>query len=101
MTKEERHLWYDFLRQYPVKFIRQKVVGNFILDFFCPQANLAVELDGSEHYTDEGIAYDNARSDFLSQFNIEVVRIFNTDIHHNFEGVCEFIDAKVNEKIKQ
>ena len=65
MTKEERHLWYDFLRDYPVRFLRQKVVGNYIVDFYCRQANLVIELDGSQHFEESGIASDKARTTFL------------------------------------
>ena len=52
MTKEERHLWYDFLRSYPVRFSRQKVLGKYIADFYCAEAKLVIELDGSQHYED-------------------------------------------------
>ena len=53
MTKEERHLWYDYLRSYPIRFQRQKVLGKYIADFYCAEAKLVIELDGSQHYTDE------------------------------------------------
>ena len=58
MTKEERHLWYDFLKQMPMNFKRQKVIGSDIVDFYCAAAKLAIELDGSQHYDDEGKTKD-------------------------------------------
>ena len=63
MTREERHLWYDFLREYPIRFLRQKVIGSYVVDFYCAAAKLVVELDGSQHYEEKGIADDRrARS---------------------------------------
>ena len=91
MTKEERHLWYDFLRTCPEKFTRQKIVQQYILDFYCDKAKLAVELDGSQHYEAEGIAYDAVRTAALNRLGIRVLRFSNTDVNTNFRGVCEAI----------
>jgi len=99
MTKEERHLWYDFLRTYPVKFIRQKVLGKYIADFFSPSANLVIELDGSQHYTEIGIEKDTERTAYLEQFGITVLRIPNNQINDNFQGVCLYIDRFVKEAL--
>ena len=95
MTKEERDLWYNFLKDYPVKFKRQQVVGNYILDFYCAKANIAIELDGSQHYEKSNIEKDNIRSEFLESLNIKVIRIPNTEIQTNLEGVCLYIDEIV------
>jgi len=95
MTREERHLWYDFLRNYPVKFYRQKVLGQYIADFYCASAKLVIELDGSQHYSDEGMSYDNQRTEYLSQFGIRVLRIPNNEVSKNFAGVCQYIDDEV------
>ena len=92
MTKEEKHLWYDFLRTYPIRFSRQKVLGNYIADFYCSEAKLIIELDGSEHYTEEGKEYDEKRTAFLEEYGLKVIRIPNTEIHNNFLGVCEYIN---------
>ena len=92
MTKEEKHLWYDFLRTYPIRFSRQKVLGNYIADFYCSEAKLVIELDGSEHYTEEGKEYDEKRTAFLEEYGLKVIRIPNTEIHNNFLGVCEYIN---------
>ena len=101
MTKEEKHLWYDFLRTYPVRFSRQKVLGTYIADFYCAEAKLVIELDGSEHYTEEGTHRDEERTAFLEGYGLTVVRIPNTEIHRNFRGVCEYIDDLVNQSLSQ
>lgn len=99
MTKEERHLWYDFLRSYPVKITRQKVLGRFIADFYCSEAKLIVELDGNQHYEAEGEKKDIDRTLYLQEFGLEVVRIPNVQIKRNFRGVCEYIDGIVRRRI--
>ena len=88
MTKEERRLWYDFLKQLPVTVNRQKVISRFIVDFYCASAKLVIELDGSQHYKDEGTASDRERDRALNQLGITVVRYSNDDVNRNFDGVC-------------
>ena len=95
MTKEEKHLWYDFLRMYPIKFTRQKVLGEYIADFYSAEAGIVIELDGSQHYTPEAKEYDLIRTEFIEQYGIQVVRINNMEIFRNFEGVCRYIDKIV------
>ena len=95
MTKEERHLWYDFLRNHPARFSRQKVLGKYIADFYSAKANLVIELDGSGHYSEEGKQHDKERTAFLEEYGIYVMRIPNTEIHENFRGVCDYIDCFV------
>jgi very-short-patch-repair endonuclease len=99
MTKEEKHLWYDFLKSYPTKFLRQKILGMYIADFYCASANLVIELDGSEHYDPEAKIYDQKRTQFLEGYGIRVVRIPNTEVNKNFYGVCEHIDRIVKERL--
>ena len=99
MTKEERHLWYDFLREYPVRFLRQKIVGNYIVDFYCRQANLVIELDGSQHFEEAGISRDTKRTEFLESHGLRIVRVPNNEINRNFRGVCEYIDNLVKSLI--
>ena len=101
MTKEERHLWYDFLRTYPVRFSRQKVLGKYIVDFYCAEAKLVIELDGSQHYEDRTVETDAERTAFLECYGLNVIRIPNNEINRNFEGVCEYIDLMVQKKIEQ
>ena len=95
MTKEERHLWYDFLKEYPVPFKRQFPIGNYIVDFYCHQAKLVIELDGSQHCTPEGIIYDQKRTAYLESQGLCVVRYSNLDVQHQFRAVCENIDLAV------
>lgn len=95
MTKEERHLWYDFLRGYSVRFIRQKIIGNYIVDFYCAKANLVIELDGSQHYEESCINKDAQRTKYLESQGLKVIRIPNNEISNNFRGICEFIDNEV------
>ena len=99
MTKEERHLWYDFLRSYPVKFLRQKILGKYIVDFYCAEAKLIVELDGSQHYEDKGMEYDAERTAYLEQYGIRVLRIPNNEVSRNFSGVCEYIDFAIKQSL--
>ena len=95
MTSWERKLWYDFLRYYPVRFQRQKAIGNYIADFYCAKARLVIELDGGGHYTAELAKKDEMRTKDLKSMNLTVVRICNLDIDRNFSGVCEYIDLTV------
>ena len=95
MTKEERHLWYDFLRTYPVRFSRQKVLGRYIVDFYSAKAKLVIGLDGSQHYGAEQAEKDAERTAFLNGYGLQVIRIPNHEVSENFEGVCAYIDAVV------
>jgi very-short-patch-repair endonuclease len=100
MTRQEKHLWYDFLRDYPVKWYRQRSVDRFIVDFFCFKARLVIELDGSQHYTEDGMEYDSIRTDILEKYNLEVLRFTNLEVDENFRGVCETIHGKVRERVQ-
>ena len=95
MTPWERKLWYDFLKYYPVRFQRQKAIGNYIADFYCAKARLVIELDGGGHYTPEQAEKDRLRAKDLESMSLTVVRICNLDIDRNFPGVCEYIDLTV------
>lgn len=99
-TKQENHLWYDFLSKYPVRFQRQKAIDSFIADFYCHKARLVVEIDGSQHYEMNGIESDKKRSQIFSEYGITVLRFTNIDVEKNFEGVCAEINRKVNELLK-
>ena len=95
MTKEERHLWYDFLRDHPVRFYRQKVLGKYVADFYCAKAGLVIELDGSQHYDADEISRDSKRTSFLEEYGLRVVRIPNNEVNRNFRAVCEYIDMLI------
>ena len=97
MTKEERHLWFDFLRSYPVRFSRQKVLGKYIADFYCAGAKLVIELDGSQHFENDSMSKDTERTAFLGGYDLTVIRIPNNEIARNFQGVCEYIDLAVKQ----
>ena len=101
MTNEERHLWYDFLKDYPVRFLRQKIIDNYIVDFYCHSARIIIELDGSQHYEETGLLKDKIRTEKLESRNLMVVRIPNNEINKNFEGVCQYIDIAVKESLRQ
>ena len=91
MTKEERHLWYDFLRTLPVMVHRQKVIGAYIVDFYIASANLVIELDGSQHYDQEGRRADRERDAYLSALGLRVLRYSNADVNLRYRQVCEDI----------
>ena len=99
MTKEERHLWYDFLKTLPLTVHRQKIMGRYIVDFYCARAKLAIELDGSQHYDEVEMLKDAERTEELNKYGLEVVRIPNNEVNGNFNGVCEYIDKIIKEKI--
>ena len=101
MTKEERHLWYDFLRDYPVRFSRQKVLGKYIADFYSAEAKLVIELDGSQHYENENMESDAQRTAFLEGYGLNILRIPNNEVSRNFRGVCDYIDTAVRQSLSQ
>ena len=101
MTPWERKLWYDFLRNYPIRFQRQKAIGNYIVDFYCARARLVIELDGGGHYSPEQQRKDDQRTNDLSTMNLIVLRICNLEIDRNFCGVCEYIDHLVQNSLPQ
>ena len=101
MTKEERHLWYDFLKAYPVRFSRQKILGKYIVDFYSAQARIIIELDGSQHYDPENIKKDTERTKYLEDYGLTVLRIPNNEVMGNFLGVCEYIDTAVKQSLSQ
>ena len=95
MTPWERKLWYEYLRYYPVRFQRQKAIGNYIVDFYCAKVGLVLELDGGGHYTAEQMEKDKLRTKELESMKLTVFRICNMDLDRNFRGVCEQIDLTV------
>ena len=101
MTKEERHLWYDFLRTPSVRFSRQKVLGKYIADFYSAEAKLVIELDGSQHYEDDNLEKDAERTAFLEGYGLTIIRIPNNEVSRNFRGVCEYIDVAVRQSLSQ
>ena len=91
MTKEEKHLWYDFLKKLPIQVKRQKNIENYILDFYIPTHKTAIEIDGIQHTSEEGRTQDEKRDMVLSLYGIKVLRFKNTDINNNFLSVADEI----------
>lgn len=100
-TRQENHLWYDFLAKYDVRFQRQKAIDCFIADFYCHKAQLVIEIDGSQHYTEKGKKRDDFRTEILDDYNLQVIRFTNQQIDTNFRGVCEYIDTVVKASLRE
>lgn len=101
MTPHERKLWYLFLRNYPIKIYKQRIIGSFIVDFYCHRAKLVIEIDGSQHYEENEIAYDKERSAYLQSLGLKVVRYSNREITWNFKKVCEQLDILLKDRSTQ
>ena len=101
MTKEEAHLWYQFLCRYKPRFHRQYVIGNYIADFCCHRAKLVVELDGSQHCDPGKVEYDRKRTQYLQSQGLQVLRFSNLDVIRKFQNVCEMIDMTAKERTAQ
>ncbi len=99
MTEQERRLWFCFLRNYPIKIYRQRSIGNYIADFYCSKAKVIIEIDGSQHFTDKGMNYDDYRTKMINEFGVSVIRYSNYDVNTNFEGVCLEIDREICERL--
>ena len=98
MTKEEKKLWYQFLRHYPTQFKRQVTCGDYILDFYCPSAKLAIELDGYYHGVTKIAESDKTRTEYLNSRGVQVLRFPNRDVWNDFERVCNQIDFSVHKR---
>ena len=98
MTLSEQHLWFRFLRSYPVKIYKQRIIESFVVDFYCAEARLVIELDGSQHYTEQGKAYDEERSSIMEGYGVEVLRFTNLEVDREFDAVCERIDARIKQR---
>ncbi|WP_279126089.1 endonuclease domain-containing protein [Acidaminococcus fermentans] len=101
MTREERHLWFDFLRRYPLRIRRQVILGNYIVDFCCEKAQLIIEIDGSQHYTPEEKEKDRKRTNDLKDLGYKVIRISNRDVMTNFDGITQYIHQEIQKRLAQ
>ena len=99
MTKEECHLWFDFLHDYPVRILRQKIIQGYIVDFYCAKAKLVIELDGSQHYETEIIEQDKKRTEILEAQGLKVIRFINTDVWDKFDDIKETIHREIEERL--
>ena len=101
MTPQEQRLWYVFLRKYPVKFYKQRIIESFIVDFYCADARLVIELDGSQHYTEQGKEYDEQRTAILEQYGVQVLRFTNLDVDQHLDAVCAQIDSTIERRVAE
>ena len=101
ITKQEKHLWYDFLRYYPVKIYKQRIIDSFIVDFYCAKAKLVIEIDGAQHYTPQGENHDRLRTEALQKYGLKVLRFSNNDVDSRFDYVCNTIDTVIQERSLQ
>jgi very-short-patch-repair endonuclease len=99
LTPEEKKLWYQYLSGYPIRFTKQKIINNCILDFYCAKCRLCIEVDGGQHYTEPGLTHDEVRTELLNAYGITVIRFMNDRIVNDFFTVCNEIDFKVKELI--
>lgn len=95
MTPEEKTLWFQYLRGYPIRFRRQEILGDYIADFYCAKAKLVVELNGSQHYEDGQREHDRIRTVRLNAYGLTVIRIPNNEVRRNLRGVCAYIDTEI------
>ena len=99
MTPQEAKLWYQFLRHYPVKVYKQRIIEAFIADFYCSKAMLVIEVDGVQHFSEQGQAYDLERSAVFAEYGIQVLRFSNTEVQLNFDAVCAEIDRSIQSRL--
>ena len=99
-TKQENHLWYDFLKKHRLQFYRQRVIDNYIVDFYCPKAKLVIELDGAQHYENDAIGYDAVRTEYLNALGLFVLRFSNQDVNDCFDNVCHMIERTILSQLR-
>ena len=100
MTQEERKLWFLFLRAYPIRIYRQRIIDHYIVDFYCAAAKLVIEVDGTQHFETDGAGKDRERDRNLRALGLEVLRISNRDINRAFASVCEYIDLEIKKRMQ-
>lgn len=97
MTQQEWNLWYFYLRNHRLKWYRQRIIDRFIVDFYCHAAKLVIEIDGKQHYTDQGIVYDTERTQVLQGYGLKVLRYTNKQLAYNFQAVCLDIERNLSQ----
>ena len=97
MTQQEWNLWYFYLRNHKLKWYRQRIIDRFIVDFYCHSAKLVIEIDGKQHYTDQGIVYDTERTQVLQGYGLKVLRYTNQQLECNFQEVCWDIEKNLQQ----
>lgn len=101
MTPQERKLWYTFLKDYPVRVYKQRIIGHYIADFYCSKAKLVIELDGSQHYDEEALEYDRKRAEYMKDEGLHTLRFTNAQVDQQFDSVCSEIDRVIRECVRQ
>ena len=101
MTDQGKKLWYQFLRPDSMKWYKQRIFGNYIVDFYCAKAKLAIEIDGKTHLEESAKMYDQIRTEYLNSLGIAVIRYTNEDITHHFYIVCRDIKKHVDKRLKE
>ena len=99
MTPQERKLWYLFLRRHPAKIYKQRIIGSYIVDFYCASAKLVIEIDGGQHFDADGKQKDLERTAYFESFGLQVVRYSNADINERFASVCESLQQLLQPSI--
>jgi very-short-patch-repair endonuclease len=100
MTEPEKRMWYQCLKQLPHRFRRQRPFGLYIVDFYCAEQKLVIEIDGDSHTTDDAITYDAERTAFLEGLGLRVVRFSNLEVMENIEGVFERLNQELQPSVK-
>ena len=101
MTPQEQRLWFGYLRDYPIRILRQKVIDRFIVDFYCAKARLVIEIDGKQHETKQGRAHDHERTQYLQGRGLTVLRFSNIVVDYNYANVCDMIDMTIRQKLSE
>ena len=94
MTEPEKRMWYRCLKQLPHRFRRQRPFGPYIVDFYCAEQKLVIEIDGDSHSTDDAITYDAERTAFLEELGLRVIRFSNLEVMENIDGVFERLNEE-------
>ena len=100
-TDEENKVWYQILKGRVPKFHRQRIIGNYIVDFYCPKLKLIIEIDGYQHFYEESREYDNKRTEYLEKLGYRVLRFENTEVNKDIEEVRYIINNVCEEKLKE
>ena len=93
-------MWYNFLKKHPLQFYRQRIIGCYIVDFYCPKAKLIIELDGSQHYETDALEYDKIRTEYLNALDLYVLRSSNHDVDNKFDAVCQIIGERILSQLR-
>ena len=99
MTTQEKKLWYQFLKNHSLHWYKQRRIGNYIVDFYCADAKLVIEIDGGQHYSEQEIEYDKIRTEYLTGYGLKVLRFTNIDVDKNFAGVCYAITQAIEQPL--